>query len=376
MRKMNTHPSPRLRHILAAVAVAASATCSMSATGPGGLEWTSTEYDFGIMKEQEGPKTGEVKFVNKGSQPTLINSVRPSCGCTGASYTDGLIEPGDTATVTFTYNPHGRPGRFAKTVKVYTGENNDLTTIRISGTVIGTTETLQRDFPASIGNLRLSALEEKAGDMRYGTARHLFIRLYNQSQDTLCPKIVNPHKALSVGVNPASIPPGDVATLGLYLNSRDTTQMGAIELPIEIRVNEPEGDDATGTVTVSTNIVPDTSSMTVEEIDNAPFAAVHPELIDFGKIEKAGEQRKFKFEIANDGKTEMQVLRVYSRQKGIKIKRHPAKVKAGGHARVEGVADTGSFPEGLFRIGVEVITDDPLHPARTVTIVGENTVRK
>ena len=43
---------------------------------------------------------------------------------------------------------------------------------------------------------------------------------------------------------------------------------------------------------------------------------------------------------------------------------------------MEGVADTGSFPEGLFRIGVEVITDDPLHPARTVTIVGENTVRK
>ncbi len=354
--------------------------CGAAFTGVGtasaeiinGIEWSATHYDFGTIREIDGPKTGAVTFVNKGKEATIINSVRPSCGCTGASYTDGLIEPGDTATVTFTYNPVGRPGRFEKTVKVYTGEANDLMTIRISGTVIGSDKTLERDFPAAVGSLRLSSLEEKAGDIKTGAARHMFVRLYNQSVDTLRPEVVNTHRALSVGVNPAAIPPGEVATLGLYVNSRDADCMGAVEYPVKIKVTE-NGNTSSETVNVTATIVPDTSGMSVEEIDNASFADVMPDLIDFSKESGNKKLREFSFRVINDGKTPMQVLRVYSREKAVRIKRHPDRVKPGKNGLVKGVVDMGMLPGGPFRIVVEVVTDDPLHPLRTVTIVGDNT---
>ena len=137
------------------------------------LEWLATDYDFGTMKEIAGPKTGSVRFVNRGDKPVVINQVRPSCGCTGADYTEGQIAPGDTATVSFTYNPKGRPGRFEKTVKVYVGEDNERTAIKIRGTVIGAPETLQTSYPVEVGPLRLSQRILTAGDVRYGTARQI-----------------------------------------------------------------------------------------------------------------------------------------------------------------------------------------------------------
>lgn len=338
----------------------------------GGLEWLSTTYDFGVMKESDGKKTGEVKFINRGKEATIINAVRPSCGCTGASYNDGLIEPGDTATVSFTYNPVGRPGKFDKTVKIYTGVNNDLMTIRIMGTVIGTPATLDRDFPATIGDLRLSTLEEKAGDITYGSARHLFVRIYNQSENTIYPKIVDMPAAISGGITPEALPPGEVGTIGLYVNTRDTGDMGAMDYGVRIEVCDSDGvKQAEGTLHVGAVIVPDTSAMSVEDIDKAPYADVIPQLIDFSKEEiKNPKKCKFKFRILNDGGSPLEVLRVYSRDGSVKITRQPSKVKAGKNALVEGTVDTTAFGEGAWRLGVEVVTNDPLHPVRTVTIVG------
>ncbi|MDE7495896.1 MAG: DUF1573 domain-containing protein, partial [Muribaculaceae bacterium] len=46
------------------------------------IEWLSTEYDFGTFPEAGGPRSGEVRFINRGKQPTMINNVRLTCGCT------------------------------------------------------------------------------------------------------------------------------------------------------------------------------------------------------------------------------------------------------------------------------------------------------
>lgn len=119
------------------------------------IEWTSKEYDFGSFKEAEGPRTAKLTFVNKGKKPTFINHVRTSCGCTAASFTKKIIEPGETGSVSVTYNPTGRPGRFRKSVRVYTGDDNELTTLKIFGTVIGAPASLEAHFPESIGPMRL-----------------------------------------------------------------------------------------------------------------------------------------------------------------------------------------------------------------------------
>ena len=181
------------------------------------------EYDFGIMRELDGPKTGSARIVNVGSKPTYISDVRPSCGCTGADFTKEPLAPGDTAMVSFTYNPIGRPGNINKTVKVYVGEEGTRYVIKLKGRVVGSAETLAVNYPVECGRLRLSERVLEMGNIKAGSARHGFVRLVNQSMDTVAPVFENAHKALSVDVTPKVLAPGEIATLGVYLNTRFAT---------------------------------------------------------------------------------------------------------------------------------------------------------
>lgn len=186
------------------------------------FELLTAEYDFGLMKEVEGPKTGKVFLVNRGEKPDFIRQVRPSCGCTDSNFPEGEIAPGDTTWVSFTYNPEGRPGAFRKTVRVVTGEDEARHVIVIKGTVLGESGSLEKYYPVSNGPLRLTEGKILFGNLRLGTARHYFIRGYNQSPDTIYPRMLSENKDLEVECTPEAVAPGEIATLSFYLN---TTRM-------------------------------------------------------------------------------------------------------------------------------------------------------
>jgi hypothetical protein len=70
---------------------------------------------------------------NKGNGPVTINEVTTSCGCTASKYTKEPIKPGETGTVTLTYDSK-ITGFFTKSaiVKLNDGQKYVLT---IKGTV-------------------------------------------------------------------------------------------------------------------------------------------------------------------------------------------------------------------------------------------------
>ncbi|MCM1376967.1 MAG: DUF1573 domain-containing protein [Clostridium sp.] len=203
----------------------------------------NTDYDFGVIKEAAGSATGVVKMVNLGPDATYIRQVRPSCGCTGADFQQGTVAPGDTAWVSFTYNPKRRPGPFLKTVKVYTGDDNRRVDIKIRGTVIGTPESLSETYPIDLGALRLNDSIVFLSNIKLGTTRHLFVNAYNQSTDSLSVVPASPSVALDVDVYPKTIGPGDIATFSFYLNTRDLPESqrnGSLNLRVPIRTKEGE----------------------------------------------------------------------------------------------------------------------------------------
>ena len=105
----------------------------------GEVRWLETKYDFGLMKEAAG------------SEAVNVLDAKPSCGCTGATYPQDPVMPGDTAVITFTYDPAGRPGRFDKTIKVRF-DNGRREVIRIVGNVLGTPESLAQFYPVEAGH--------------------------------------------------------------------------------------------------------------------------------------------------------------------------------------------------------------------------------
>lgn len=337
------------------------------------VEWLATEYDYGSFREASGPKTGSVRFVNKGPEPTFISSVRPSCGCTGAAYTEDMIQPGDTATVSFIYNPIGRPGRFDKTVKVYIGKEKELKVIRIKGTVIGTPETLESSFPYSAGPLRLEKLEMSAGRIVKGGSRHLFMNVYNQSEDTIRPAWVNHNKGIEVELTPSEIPPGEIGTFGFYLRTPAEKRMGPVSYTIRLTADANDPHSETKDVTVGAMIAANPNEImdgAVSEKGIGGRCSLLPEFVDLGEVEGT-KPLKFSFVIANDGDAPLDVQRVYCSDVNVRLKKEKGRVKPLNKEKFEGELDVKGLPAGPFRINIGVMSTDRLHPEKSVKIVGE-----
>ena len=102
-----------------------------------GPEMTFSEksFDFGTIKEADGPVTHTFEFTNTGDEPLVIVNVNASCGCTRPEHSKEPIMPGKKGKIKVTFNPAGRPGEFNKEVKVRTnGSKRPI--LKITGTVI------------------------------------------------------------------------------------------------------------------------------------------------------------------------------------------------------------------------------------------------
>lgn len=94
-----------------------------------------TEYDFGSIKEVNGPVTHTFVVKNSGKAPLVITRVAASCGCTKPEFETEPIAPGKESKIKVTYNPAGRPGQFVKTISVYSNGRDGAFILRIKGVV-------------------------------------------------------------------------------------------------------------------------------------------------------------------------------------------------------------------------------------------------
>jgi len=106
--------------------------------GPG-IVFTNLSYDFGQVKEEDGPVSTVFEFTNNGTEPLILSEVHASCGCTTPDWTKEPVAPGAKGFVKATYNVKGRPGMFDKSITVKTNittEGNDTVRLTIKGEVI------------------------------------------------------------------------------------------------------------------------------------------------------------------------------------------------------------------------------------------------
>lgn len=99
------------------------------------IEATETEFDFGTIKEVDGPVSHTFTIKNTGTAPLVLTRVAASCGCTKPEFETAPIAPGKTSTVKVTYNPAGRPGQFVKTISIYSNGKDGSYILRIKGVV-------------------------------------------------------------------------------------------------------------------------------------------------------------------------------------------------------------------------------------------------
>lgn len=335
----------------------------------GEIVWLEKEYDFGLMKEENGPATGEARFVNRGSDPVVITGARPSCGCTGVEYSELPVAPGDTATIRFTYDPDGRPGKFEKSIKVYIGEN-DTYRIKISGNVLGTSESLSLFYPYESGPLRLSELILNAGELAKGATRSLYLKCYNQSLDSITPKVMKKSDAIVVKSSEPRMGPGDVAAFAIFFDSSKVDEVGVTEIPFTIISDCRKADSPEMELKLTAKVTPDFSALSPEAVDKAPRCYLIPDRIDLGII-SGDEPKTISCIIQNQGKSKMDILRIAPQNESVRLKKMPKQIKPGKSAEALLSLFPASLPAGVFNLPVEVYSNDPLHPVRLLHLVGQ-----
>lgn len=110
----------------AVVALPTPPTVSQTGVSQEGLPIFSISeksFDFGKIKQSGGEVKHSFVIGYNGKNPLKITGVPTSCACTSAKIDKTILNPGDTATITVTFDPnlHAEPeGKFFKTISLLT----------------------------------------------------------------------------------------------------------------------------------------------------------------------------------------------------------------------------------------------------------------
>ncbi len=94
---------------------------------------TEQDHDFGEIR-QGRPATFIFKFKNTSTDTLLLQTVRTTCGCTAARYTEEPIAPSTMGEVAVEYDAY-QGGAFSKKIKVFFDKQKKAEILWIRGEV-------------------------------------------------------------------------------------------------------------------------------------------------------------------------------------------------------------------------------------------------
>ena len=356
-----------LKTIAIALALTAGAAVA-EAAGDQPVKWLEERHNFGAFDEDDGQVSCEFRFVNTSGEPVSITSARASCGCTVPSYPRRAIAPGDTATIKVTYDPTGRPGRFEKNVKVKLSDGrSEQVTLRIAGVVIGNANSLRSRYPIAAGPLRLRTEILPFGPVGDIRAKSEFFEVYNASTDSVTPRWIDLPDYISATTITPTVPPGEQIAYAVTIFPAKLKTYGLIN--DSIKFVPADGADPV-TIEILANIKEDFSRLTPGQRKNAPVVALSAETIDLGSVDDKSKEISCTFEVANRGKSTMEIRRVYTLDKGVEVAVDRTKLKKGKSATVTVTINPTELPSEIINARIAVITNDPENPEAIVRIVG------
>ena len=145
------------------------------------LELSSQEWNFGSAWQGQMLK-GDIKLTNVGQAPLEITDVRPSCGCTVATKPKSPLAPGESDTMTLSYDGAHRLGSAHQTVTLIT---NDPTQPSVAIRLVGEVKPLFDIEPKDglvFAKLLRSSLETRTVEITNKYKDKMFLKL-KEGQD-------------------------------------------------------------------------------------------------------------------------------------------------------------------------------------------------
>ncbi len=344
---------------------------AVSTWGAGNLNWLNKTHRFGTIREEDGKVSCVYKAINIGDEPVVILDARANCGCTRPSYNKEPIMPGDTLSVSVTFDPAGRPGRFNKQVKITTNITEQKNhTLSIRGTVIGAINTLKQRYPVEVGNIRISNDVSLFGETRKGRVLAAAINIYNPTSDTIKAQVKNLPSYINALFSPTYIAPGEQGSLSMTAYTDRCSSWGLVEDGFQL-IPDSKHPEHVANISTAMTINENFSHMTEEQLAKAPKTQLSTETLDFGKFNKSNGTISKSFKITNKGASTLLIRRIYSTNKAVNISTADNQIKSGKSINVTvSINPQLLIEDDLLNANIFVITNDPNNATQAVRAVG------
>ncbi|MDE6321305.1 MAG: DUF1573 domain-containing protein [Muribaculaceae bacterium] len=335
------------------------------------VECVEYTHDFGAISEEAGSVSCELKFINRGDKSIAVAGASASCGCTTPSYSRQSVAPGDTGVVSVTFDPQGRPGRFAKKVKVTTVDGQGETvasSLMIKGVVVGASATIRSRYPVEAGPLRLRNTTIPFGQVKKNRQASAFLEAYNPTADTIRPTFGEAGNGFVPRLVEGVIPPGQQGTIAVVFSSDRNPLYGIVTDSIQFYATAESEPLMLDVVAI---VEEDFSRLSPQARAKAPQAKLDPYTLDLGVIDASTGPIKGAFKIVNRGDSPMLIRRIYTTDAGVTVIQSPEKIKKNKSGEVTIEVDPSQFPSELIIARLQIITNDPAQPTHTLRIVGQ-----
>ncbi len=270
------------------------------------MDFSELVHDFGKVS-QEHPATYRFQFINTGNKPVVIHDVKSSCGCTTPTWTKRPVPPGAKGYISVEYRTLNAPGKFVKTIYVYSNAKNSPIKLTIKGEVLEKKSSVEEIYPFNFGDgLRMTDRFVNFGVLFKDQTRTKTIKIYNSSSANITIKVAQNRLPVYVTaqVNPQTIPPRGTATLRVTFDANKCNDWdfvrGRVLFVINGKLYYRNWLDASAVIR---------ERFTEEQKKNPPIITFDEDHYDFGTI-KQGDVITHEFKFKNTGKGPLLIRKV------------------------------------------------------------------
>lgn len=346
------------------------------AQGKTKISVNKANHDFGVVKEEGGEVEHTFVLKNDGKSPLVIDRITTSCGCTLPEWSKEPVPPGGTKEIKIWYDPYGRPGRFYKTISVYSNAEPRRFVMTIEGEVQRKPAAVELHYPYSIGPLKLTSNHVSFNAIRWDETLGEKIHIKNSGEKPVLVILEDLPPHVIAEARPVNLAPDETGELYFLLNAKSVARKGRYLSSVTVKLQQEGAAPVIHTIPLTANIIDDFSRLSASDKEKAPYVQLSSSLIDFGKVENKtsilgiGGKEIRTFEITNNGKSPLIIYSLTSDDPLIDISGGKEELKPGASAAFKVAIRPKDFKVKLEST-ITVVCNAPNAPVRLIKITAE-----
>ena len=312
------------------------------------------------------PVTATFELKNNSSRHINIKDVELGCGCTQADYPRRNIAAGEAFTVSLTYDAR-MLGHFVKQAAVYVTHSKEPLWLTMKGEVMREWVDYAKTYPHHFGQLLTNANAIEFDDVNKGDRPQMDIRLYNNSDKPMSPRLLHLPSYLKAAYAPELLPAWAAGNIRLTLDTEQLHDFGLTQSTVYMAQQLGERVSPETEIPVSVVLLPDMSSYIGSNNDLAPRLYLSADSVELGMV-NGKLQKKTSITVGNMGKSMLNISSLQLFTRGVTVTLDKRQLNPMETTTMKLTIDRDVLLSARLKPRVLMITNDPKRPKVAIKI--------